>query len=731
MKNNLDVLIPGNAEKELSANLLRSLATAVLLLSVLFMVSALLVFHELIMRAVIFSGGGTLVCSLVLWLIRGQRVRMAGMIFVAFLWLMISIGAYTASGVTAPIFIGYMAVLLIGSLILGTTSGIWIALFSVGFGGFMIYAEINKFLPAAREYSPLARLFIYAFFFFVILLLQRATVETTREAIARANASEIKYRSFLENISTVTYINDISLDSLTTYVSPQVMKMLGYSQDEFLSNSALWMEILFPEDRENVISENRRTSETGAAFIMEYRVISKDQRIIWVRDEAFLARDEVGNPEYWLGSWTDITQKKKSEAAQAEAVDALISRTNQLQTASEVSSAATSILELSELMPKVAELIRFHFDYYYVGIFLVDEKREIAVLRAATGEMGRQLLAAQHSLLVGNTSMIGWCIANNQARIALDVGKDVVRFKNPVLPLSRSELALPLRAHGQVIGAMSIQSEKEAAFTDADITALQTMADQVGNAIETARLFDERSSLINELGAKNAELERFSYTVSHDLKSPLVTIRGFVGYLWEDAKKGDLARFEKDMQRVIHATEKMQSLLNDLLELSRVGRVINASENIGFGNIVKETLNLIVSPSVQEAIKFEIQDGLPAVHCDHTRIVEVTQNLVTNAIKFMGEQSAPCIQIGTVGLDVQTGYPIFFVKDNGIGIESQHYERIFGLFNRLDLNIEGTGIGLAIVRRVIEVHGGRIWVESDGKNKGSAFYFSLPPAESM
>ncbi len=233
-----------------------------------------------------------------------------------------------------------------------------------------------------------------------------------------------------------------------------------------------------------------------------------------------------------------LLKERTRKMRKVDAVGALMRRTHQLQTASEVSSAATSILELNELLPKVVELIRSQFDYYYVGIFLADENHEMVTLRAATGEMGRRMLASRHSLLIGSSSMVGWCVANNQARIALDVGEDAVRFKNPILPLTRSELALPLRARGQVIGAMTIQSDRAAAFTDADITALQTMTDQVANAIETARLFDERSSLIRELENKNAELERFSYTVSHDLKSPLVTIRGFMGYLREDAKKG-------------------------------------------------------------------------------------------------------------------------------------------------------------------------------------------------
>ena len=199
-----------------------------------------------------------------------------------------------------------------------------------------------------------------------------------------------------------------------------------------------------------------------------------------------------------------------------------------------------------------------------------------------------------------------------------------------------------------------------------------------------------------------------------------------MGYLREDAKKGDLTRFDKDLARVIKATETMQNLLNDLLELSRVGRVINPQEDIAFSEIARETLNLLQNPLRPEKIKIEIQDGLPIVRCDRVRIIEVVQNLVTNAIKFMGNQPAPAIQIGSTGLDSEPGFSVFFVKDNGIGIEPQFHERVFGLFNRLDPEKEGTGIGLALVKRIIEVHGGRIWLESDGKNVGSTFYFTLP-----
>lgn len=730
MQNPLTALSPNDSKKSLSGDLLYSLTIGLLVMSIGFVLLALLAIHELIIRAITLGGSASLVCVFILWLIRKEKLRVAAIVLVIFLWLMVSVSSYTAGGITAPIFFGYTAVILIGAFTLGNRSGILIVFLTIGFGGYMVYAEANQLLPEPLNYSPVARLSIYAFFFFLILLLQRTAVKTTKKAILRAQSSESQYRSFLENISTVTYINDISQEALTTYVSPQVKSILGYSSADFLANQTLWTELIFAEDRDVVAAENRRTSETGNPFIMEYRLTAKDGSLVWVRDEATLIRDDDGLPQYWLGVWTNITERKNAEKTQDNAVEALIRRTNQLQTASEVSSAATSILDLNELLPKVVELIRSHFEYYYVGIFMADEDHERLTLRAATGEIGRQMLAVQHSLAIGNSSMVGWCVANNQARIALDVGKDAVRFKNPILPQTRSELALPLRARGRVIGAMTIQSALEAAFTDADITALQTMTDQVANAIETARLFNERSALIKELESKNAELERFSYTVSHDLKSPLVTIRGFMGYLREDAKKGDLTRFDKDLMRVIKATDTMQNLLNDLLELSRIGRIINPLEDVPFSEIVQEALNLIVNPLRPGEIKIETQSNLPVIHCDRTRIIEVVQNLIVNSMKFMGDEPAPLIQIGWMDVDTQPDFSTFFIKDNGVGIEPQYHERVFGLFNRLNPEQEGTGIGLTLVKRIVEVHGGLIWLESDGRNNGTTFYFTLPNAQS-
>ena len=233
----------------------------------------------------------------------------------------------------------------------------------------------------------------------------------------------------------------------------------------------------------------------------------------------------------------------------------------------------------------------------------------------------------------------------------------------------------------------------------------------------------EREKLIAELSAKNTELETFTYTVSHDLKSPLVTIRGFLGYLSEDALKGDIPRTKKDIKHIENATEKMQELLQDLLELSRIGRIMNTPETVQFEDLLNDALDIVRGQLETRQVTIQTQPSLPAVHGDRQRLTEVLQNLLDNSIKYMGDQPAPRIEIGQQG--ETNGMPIFFIRDNGIGIDPEHHERIFGLFNKLDIKSEGTGIGLALVKRIIEVHGGTIWIESE-LQKGATFYFSLP-----
>ena len=149
----------------------------------------------------------------------------------------------------------------------------------------------------------------------------------------------------------------------------------------------------------------------------------------------------------------------------------------------------------------------------------------------------------------------------------------------------------------------------------------------------------EREKLINELEEKNSELERFTYTVSHDLKSPLITIKGFLGFLEQDAASGNAVRLKADIQRIANATDKMQLLLNELLELTRIGRLTNPYQNINFEELAREAVELVHGQIQSRGIHVSIQENLPTVYGDRQRLIEVLQNLIDNAAKFMGDSS--------------------------------------------------------------------------------------------
>ncbi len=242
----------------------------------------------------------------------------------------------------------------------------------------------------------------------------------------------------------------------------------------------------------------------------------------------------------------------------------------------------------------------------------------------------------------------------------------------------------------------------------------------------------EKQHLIDELEARNEEMERFAYTVSHDLKSPLVTIRGYLGMLRKDMAAGQADRVEGDLQRIHAAAGRMGQLLDEVLELSRVGRQVNTQEYVSMSALAREAASNVEGAITQRGVELEVDPKMPPVQGDRLRLLEVFQNLIENAVKFMGDQPQPRIEIGW-RMDVSeaaAGVPVFYVRDNGIGIRARYREKIFGLFERLDLGVDGTGVGLALVQRIVKIHGGRVWVESAGPGRGSTFCFTLLPVAS-
>ena len=236
----------------------------------------------------------------------------------------------------------------------------------------------------------------------------------------------------------------------------------------------------------------------------------------------------------------------------------------------------------------------------------------------------------------------------------------------------------------------------------------------------------ERERLIHELTRKNDELERFSYTVSHDLRSPLISIRGFLKWAEREALAGNLDSMKVHFQRIADSAAHMEHFIEAILRLSRAERSQLTPEAVRLTDLARDAVELLHGRIDQRSARVDIAPDLPVVMGDRPRLMEVFLNLVDNALKFMGSQPQPVVEIGQ---RPGSNGAVVFVRDNGIGIAPDDHDRVFGLFEKLSSQAEGTGLGLALVKRIIEQHGGALWVESEGVNCGTAMCFTLPGAK--
>jgi PAS domain S-box-containing protein len=345
-----------------------------------------------------------------------------------------------------------------------------------------------------------------------------------------------------------------------------------------------------------------------------------------------------------------------------------------------------------------------------------------------------------------NTSPDGIAVMDMEGRIRFASPKDLEMFGLADMDAKLGRHALEFVAPGErervtqaLLQAFMGNIERNQRFMMLRADGTQFMAEVNGTLLRdglgvarglmlVTRDVTDRQRQEDELKNKNEELERFTYTVSHDLKSPLITIKGFAGALLTDARAGRTDRLADDLKRVVVAADKMGQLLNGLLELSRVGRILNPPMRVSLTRLADEVVELLSGSIQQRAARVTVQRNLPVVQGDPQRLQQVIQNLIENALKFGRDDVPPVIEVGA---KVLAGHAVFYVQDNGRGIEPRFRETIFGLFNKLEAQSEGTGIGLALVRRIVEYHGGRIWVEAGEDGTGTVFYFTLSPSAAV
>jgi PAS domain S-box-containing protein len=496
-------------------------------------------------------------------------------------------------------------------------------------------------------------------------------VTARRQAEAAMRESEALFRQLADNAPAFIALSDEN--GTATYLNRVWREFRGNEPALPLKD---WAERIHPDDRRRYLSEFQTALQGQRKLTMEYRLRRADGQYRWLLDTVvprYAADERFAG---FIGIAIDITDRKNAEEALRRSEGRLRMITDNMADSISQLDARQRLIYVSPS----AERVYGHSLRDLLGHSLYDFVHP---------EDGRRLY---HQVVMGTELQV--------PALRLEY-----RFRHAAGHYLWAESEMRLlyddlgNFSGAVLGSRDVSARKQ---------------------IEA-----EREALIAELEDKNAELERFTYTVSHDLKSPLITIRGFLGFLEKDAASGNLDRLRADIARIAEATTRMQRLLDELLELSRIGRMSNPLQEVAFEQIAREAVELVQGRIMARGVQVEIADDLPVVYADRTRLVEAVQNLVDNAVKFTGDQPEPRIVIGV--LDAQrAGMPVLFVTDNGLGIAPEYHDRIFGLFNKLDAKTDGTGVGLALVKRIIDLHGGQIWVESDGAGRGSTFFFTLP-----
>ncbi|MBT8485589.1 MAG: HAMP domain-containing protein [Phycisphaerales bacterium] len=258
---------------------------------------------------------------------------------------------------------------------------------------------------------------------------------------------------------------------------------------------------------------------------------------------------------------------------------------------------------------------------------------------------------------------------------------------------------------------------------DYGVRAAKYTNDELGQLTEAFNhMLDQIQARDAELEQRNEEMEQFVYTASHDLKSPLVTIQGFVGHLRQDLGDGRHDRLDRFAGRVEEAARRMRRNIDDLLELSRIGRISSDPVAVDAAELTRSVVADHEAEISERGVVIEINEPLPTLFVDPDRLRQVIDNLLTNALKYGCNEEASRIEIGGRETDREQELSI---RDHGAGIEPRYHDRIFRLFERLDTERDGTGVGLAIVKRIVELHGGRVWVES-ASGAGTTFFIRFP-----
>lgn len=472
---------------------------------------------------------------------------------------------------------------------------------------------------------------------------------------------------------------------------------------------------------------------------------------------------------------SNTVERNKHLLQQNERMFSMLERRHRLlETAARVGQMVTSILAIDDLLKHTVNIICSEFNFYYSGIFLVSEDGEWAVLRAGYAAAGRKMMSENYRLHVDEKSMIGNSILKQQAQIALDVAGQESRFKNPILPNTRSEMALPLIVQSQALGALTVQSDQLNAFAEDDVTSLQAMADQIAIAINNAQLMHKLEDATAEL-VRTKTFEAIATATGeaiHWVGNKAAPIPGSIKRVREDIRyllalagqlNGSAAQNESlaaavetvreeaqaqgmDLDQVIaemsamkknrlQALVSVESLLEDL-DIAENSAVTILSIKEGLIGPARQrndeavSLREMIANTVQNmglpegVVELNWAEDMPNAFVDERQVEQVFNNLIKNAWEALGQTSSPRIFVNG-RRDKDPRFVLVTVQDNGPGIPKEIQEKIWVSFFTTKGGSGGTGLGLSAVMQIVNQHGGSISLESEAGH-GASFFVRLP-----
>jgi signal transduction histidine kinase len=426
-----------------------------------------------------------------------------------------------------------------------------------------------------------------------------------------------------------------------------------------------------------------------------------------------------------------VAQQLSSHIENLRLTEQNLNRARQLETVADVSATTATLLDPDKLLQTVVDVAKQRFGVYHTHIYLADETWQTLLLAAGAGEVGRKMVAEEHAIDMGaERSLVARAARERKAAIVNNVRSDPAFLPNPLLPDTRSEMAVPLIAGDKVIGVFDVQSERENAFGDEDASIYTTLAAQVAIALQNARLYAAQAAHVTQLRELDRLKSSFLANMSHELRTPLNSILGFTDVMLEEIDGPLTENMSNDLQLIHKNGQHLLSLINNVLDMAKIeaGRMNLSPEKFKVNGVFEDVISISAPMAKDKSLDLYIDpqsDCETEILADRMRINQVMLNLVTNALKFT-DQGSVCLSM--VRQDEKV---LISVRDSGVGIPPEQLEAVFQEFSQVDTSatrkVGGTGLGLPISRQLVGMHGGRMWAESTGiPGEGSVFYVELP-----